>query len=641
MKKKWLFVYIRLSKRSNLCGIAGIWSSNEISRDRLASLRKASDAMAERGPDNCGELLLSNCWLAHRRLSIIDTTAKSNQPMVSKSYSLIFNGEIYNFADLRSQLIDAGEEFKTTGDTEVLLKGLAAYGIDFLEKVNGFFSLGFYDQEKDELILARDRYGIKPLYYSQQDNDVIFGSSLETITPYISQPEIDEESLSLYLGLSYIPYPKTILKNVKKLAPGHCLLVSKKEIRESEFYAINRERNSNETISKATKRVRRLVESSVERRMVADVPVGTFLSGGVDSSIITHLVSRLDKSTPSFSIGFPDHPFFDESQKAREIAEYLGIENHVVQVTDAEIESELGAILDSLQEPFADSSAVLVHLLSKYARKWVKVILSGDGADELFGGYNKHRALFRSARPSISNTLLKTSSPILDSLPESRNQKVLNKLRKAKRYSRGLRSNFNQRYIEWACFTPPFKVNKLLKNHSQPFPLHALNGHIESLREDDFNSVLHADFRLVLSNDMLTKVDLMSMNNGLEVRVPFLDHELVDYVFSLPEEYKLNKKSGKILLKKAFENDFPEGYFDSSKRGFEAPLTRWFKGPLKDSLEAYVGRDFIEEQGIFDSHEVQQLIRRVNGSSPGDSPFTLWAIYVFQHWYKRLGITKN
>jgi len=635
MLKKGLFVYFRPCKRTVLCGIAGIWSKKDLSTSRLAALEKASEIIAKRGPDASGKVSLSNCALAHRRLSIIDTDPRSDQPMRKGSYSLIFNGEVYNYQELKEDLISKGHSFQTEGDTEVLLLGLIEEGTQFLKKVNGFFAFGFYHESENKLIIGRDRYGIKPIYFHRSGDEVIFGSSLGTIMPYLSNPQIDQESLSLYLGLSYIPFPKTILCHVEKLAPGTCLIVQGDTVEKEVFYKLKRGIGKDVSPEKARQEVREKLTESVRKRMVSDVPLGTFLSGGVDSSIITQIASQFDRSIPAFSIGFPDQPYFDESHKAAEIAKHLGVEHHILEVSENDLDEHLDDILNAMDEPFADSSGILVNLLSEFARKKVKVTLSGDGADELFGGYNKHRALLRSSKKDWKNNLLKNASSFLDMLPSSRNQKAFDRFRKIQRYSNGLQSEFKDRYLEWACFTPEKQVANLIKSHRGYAESQTIKSYLERLDESDFNSVLETDFSLVLANDMLCKVDGMSMHRSLEVRVPFLDHDLVDYVFTLPPELKLNNRSGKTLLKEAFANEFPIGFFSGSKRGFEAPLTHWFRGPLRDRLDRLFRKKIIEEQGLFEHDQIQDLIHTALSRSPGDSPHTLWALLVFQHWYDR------
>lgn len=630
---------LQISKK-DLCGIAGIWSSENLNRRDLEKLTISSSAIARRGPDAEGVYSSERSALSHRRLSIIDTDERANQPMRKGPYSLVYNGEIYNFRELRKLLrSEYGAEFRTASDTEVLLHGLINEGPGFIKKLNGFFAFAFYDERNHHILIARDRFGIKPLVYAHRDNRFYFGSGLGTIMPFLERPEIDGESLSLYLGLSYIPAPKTILQGVSKLEPGYFLSVDSSGLKCEEYYEVSAIDKKDIGYEEAKKELKIKLEDSVQKRLVSDVPLGTFLSGGVDSSVISLLASRHKKDIPAFSIGFPDQPYFDESQRAAVTAKHLGLDHHVVEVREKDLDEHLEDILSAMDEPFADSSGILVNLLSEFAAKYVKVALSGDGADELLGGYNKHRGLLRSIQPDWKNKTLKRASGALGVLPSSRNKKRFNQVRKLQRYSRGLNLNFRERYLEWACFTPEERVSEILRSHHRYSESEVMAHYLDKLNEERFNSVLKTDFSLVLSNDMLCKVDGMSMHRSLEVRVPFLDHDLVDFVFSMPSEYKLNQKSGKLLLKEAFAEGFQEGFFDHSKKGFEAPLTHWFRGPLRERIEKYFDRQIIEDQGLFEYEAVRTVIRKALGRSPGDYPHTLWALLVFQYWYFHQFIT--
>jgi asparagine synthase (glutamine-hydrolysing) len=620
-----------------VCGIAGIWTLGELNDIHRESFRKAVKCIDHRGPDSRGDKAYTNAMLGHSRLAIIDTSERANQPMVDTSgrYCLVFNGEIYNHAALGKDLIKTyGVTMRSSSDTEVLLYGLIHEGAHFLSKINGFFAFGFYDTLQKVLLCARDRYGIKPFYYSSAPDEVAFGSTLTAVMPFRQKIEIEPKSLFAYLQLSYIPDPLSMVKGIHKLAPGHLLKAGADGVAIQPWYHIDENAAPSEGNPVST--FKELLQNAVRRRLLADVPVGTFLSGGLDSSVITLLASRERADIPAFSIGFPKQAFFDESAAARAMAKHLKVKHHVFDVYAKDLEEELSNILNAMDEPFADSSAVLVSILSKRTRQEVKVALSGDGADELLGGYNKHRALLRSLDIGFVNNTLRGSAGFLNLLPASRNHPLSNKLRKVKRYSRGLKLDFAERYLEWASFTPGKEVTQLL----QP----SMNVHgmapevLEKLRQldpRDFNSVLRTDMGLVLAGDMLHKVDSMSMHRSLEVRVPFLDHEVVSHVFGLPAGQKIDKDSGKKLLRKAYGPEFPAGFFDKGKRGFEAPLRHWLNTVLSPELDRLTGIHFIESQGIFNFREVQKLRRRVRSLNSGDAPHTLWAILVFQHWWER------
>lgn len=591
-------------------------------------------AIEHRGPDARGTETRGNWNLLHTRLSIIDTDPRANQPMSDPEgrYTLVFNGEIYNFRQLRNELNAARPiDFTTAGDTEVLLHGLIRHGEAFIQKINGFFAFAFYDAYSGELLLVRDRFGIKPLYYHPSAETFVFGSNLAAVMAGIDRKNISAKSLSLYFQLSYIPAPYSILEDVYKLEPGHLLKITADKVEKHKYYHLKGSSHPETTpsFSEATARFSSLLEASVERRLVADVPLGGFLSGGIDSSVIALLIKAQKPDIPVFSIGFPDRPFFDESQRAARIAGHLGLQHHVFEVRDTDIDERLNDILDAFDEPFADSSAVLVSLLAEQARKDVRVVLSGDGSDEILGGYNKHRALLRSLDNTLINRLFKAGSPLLKYAPESRNGYLMNVLRQAKRYSQGLNTDFAGRYKAWASFTPGDIVKELLRE-----PM-AVTLPVAMPRTGDFNTVLQADLDLILPNDMLYKVDLMTMQHALEARVPFLDHTLVEYVFSLPSAYKIEKSSGKRILKNAFGKYFPDGAFSRPKKGFEAPLSHWLRGPLSGMRQKYFSTAFIRRQGLFDDETVRKLEKKALGHSPGDTPHTVWALLVFQHWYVR------
>jgi len=616
-----------------LCGIAGIWNKSESNSKDEETVNAMLGLLSKRGPDAQAIVKSHHTVLGHTRLSIIDLNERSNQPITAESgrYSLTFNGEIYNYKSLKVELENTFQtKFKTQGDAEVLLYGLIWYGVDFVKKINGFFAFAFYDNQKNTLIIARDRFGIKPLYYKHSHDRFSFSSSLSSLMKDVARPEICLDNLATYLQLSYSPAPNTILKNVYKLMPGSFITIDKTGVNQSIYYYIPdtlpfSESQKQHSISD----FKTLMHNSVRNRLQADVPLGTFLSGGFDSSVIALLASRDKPDIPTFSIGFPDQPFFDESKRATAIARHLGVKHHLINISDKEISDKVSSIFDDFDEPFADSSAILVQILCEYARKEVKVVLSGDGADEIMGGYNKHRALLRSMNRGFVNTGLKATSRVWDKVPESRNTHLLNALRKVKRYSKGLNHNFTDRYFKWSSFTPRSVVNRLLLQNTH---IKLPDLHIDPT---DFNTILRADTQMVLPNDMLHKVDVMSMSRGLEVRVPYLDHHLVNFLFKLPASEKIHVHRGKLILHKAFEDEFPKKFFNSPKKGFEAPLSDWLKGPLSELTDHYLSEAFLNTQGIFSFTAVKELETKAKSNFPGDSPHTIWAILVFQSWYSK------
>ncbi len=631
-----------------MCGITGIFAFNMAGRVHMINLAKATHCLDHRGPDAFGTHFEDNAALGHRRLSIIDLSEEANQPMKDETgrYIMVYNGEIYNYREVRADLMNKGVAFSTSSDTEVLLKAFIHYRESCLEKLNGFFAFAIFDREKEELFVARDRYGIKPLYYLYDEDKFLFASEMQSIVSYGIARKIDFESLFTYLQLNYIPAPHTIFKDVKVLMPGGYLRVRKKELEVKTYYEIPYHPDSLSlqklSYEQQQQRLRELMDASVKKRLVADVPVGAFLSGGIDSSVITGIARKYKEDLHTFSIGYADEPFFDETHYAQLVAEKFGTRHTVFSLTTKEIEDHLFDALDKIDQPFADSSALPVFILSKKTREHVTVALSGDGADELFSGYNKHSAFLRASRHDFANTLLRIAGPFTFLLPQSRNSAITNSFRQVARYSKALHADIKERYWQWAALASEKTAFGLLSQESkkhferQVF-LERKDALFHSLsKENDFNEILLADMQLVLPNDMLKKVDLMSMAHALEVRVPFLDKDVVDFVFSLPADSKINVHMRKRILQDAYREMLPTELYNRPKQGFEVPLLRWFRGSLRGIIKDDLLSDrFIAEQGVFDVKAVRNLKKKLFSWNPGDVHAQVWALIVFQHWWKR------
>ena len=381
-----------------MCGITGIFAFNQVGRLNMINLAKATEVIDSRGPDNQGLFHNDFVGLGHRRLSIIDTSAEANQPMtdVSGRFRIIYNGEIYNYKQLRQELEATGIQFSTASDTEVLLNLYIQLGENGLSKLNGFFSFAIYDNQEHKLFIARDRFGIKPLHYYYDQDKLIFASELKSIFAYGIEKELDYTTLYTYLQLNYIPAPKSMLKGINKLLPGHFLTVKNADVRVNQYYNLNKQIvQFTGSFEAAVNQFSGIMEESVVSRLVSDVPIGTFLSGGLDSTVVSAIAARNVDSLKTFSIGFKDDPFFDETNYANKAAKLLNTEHTVFKLSNNDLYQHVFDMLDYLDEPFADSSALAVYILSKETRKQVTVALSGDGADELFAGYNKHAALLK------------------------------------------------------------------------------------------------------------------------------------------------------------------------------------------------------------------------------------------------------
>ena len=630
-----------------MCGITGVFAFNLVGKFNIINLAAATMALEKRGPDNQGLYSDQFVGLGHRRLSIIDTSAAAHQPMWDETdrYSIIFNGEIFNFQELRKELENKGISFSTHSDTEILLKLYIEEKEKCFNKLNGFFAFCIYDKQDQTFFLARDRYGIKPLLYVMDEDKFLFASEMKSLLAYGIEKELDYTSLHTYLQLNYIPAPRTIFKKVKKLLPGHYIEVRSQKLEVRKYYEIPYGTDKQEEplpYEDAKRRLSWLLEASVQRRLVADVPLGAFLSGGIDSSVVTAIASKHKPDLHTFSIGFRDEKFFDETEYARLVAKHLKTEHTAFSLTNDNLYEHVHSILDYIDEPFADSSAINVYILSKETRKYSTVALSGDGADELLAGYNKHAAFHRILNKAWKENTVESLLPLWNLLPKSRSNPFANKIRQLQRFAEGMKLSPKERYWGWAGYAGEAQAMNLLSETSQQqFAATEYQnfkaGLLTAIQDKGtMNDVLLADMQLVLPNDMLTKVDLMSMANSLEVRVPFLDVEVVNFLFSLPAEYKINSELRKRILQDTYRDILPIQLYNRPKKGFEVPLLKWFQKEMKSLiLDDLLSKKFITEQNIFNYTEIEKLKRKLFSSNPEDIHARIWGLIVFQWWWKK------
>ncbi len=622
-----------------MCGITGIWAFNEKGRSHLKNLTDSTQSMTHRGPDDHGIYQDDFVGLGHKRLSIIDTSPAGHQPMSTSDnrYTIVFNGEIYNYQALRKTLESQGVTFRSDSDTEVLLQLLIHEGKKAIQKLNGFFVFAFYDQQANTLLIARDRLGIKPLLYFQDEDKFLFASEMQAVLAYALDRKIDQTALGYYLQLNYTPAPFTMMEGVKKLLPGHLIEIQNGQAQITAYYEIPKRDLASKIMSyeDAKKELRVKLDESVKKRMIADVPLGCFLSGGIDSSVITAIASQYTDQLSTFSIGFSDNKFFDETHYAESVASKFRTQHTTFKLSNEEIFSHLHDMVDHLDEPFADSSAIPVYVLSKKTREHVTVALSGDGADEIFSGYNKHEAWWKMEHDGIFKNMVKAMQPIASILPKSRSGKWSNYMRQILRFAKAAQLDRTDRYWFLASISSESDIKNLL--NSNWIDDGSKNQWMKPLEDyQDISDFLRTDTDFLLPNDMLKKVDLMSMANSLEVRVPFLDHEVVDYVFSLPENFKIDGKMRKKILQDTFRELLPPELYQRPKKGFEMPLLDWLKNSLGQELDQEVfNRDKVDEQQIFNWKHLEQMKKKLHSKNPEDSHAQVWAIYAFQKWYNR------
>jgi len=628
-----------------MCGITGIITNYTLSSDELARTKKAADRLAKRGPDAEGMVNYESTVLAHRRLSIIDTNEGSNQPMedVSHRYSIVFNGEIYNYKILKKDLEEKGYKFNNESDTEVLLNGYDCYGTAFLNKLNGFFAFVIYDKLEKTSLVARDRFGIKPLLFYKKESAFYFASEMKALLEFDIPREIDHTSLYTYLQLNYVPEPHSMIKDVKKLKPGHYLKIdAQNRVQKIPFYQIDYPKVDAKYLDlgyeQAKTQFLELLDRSIERRLVADVPLGTFLSGGIDSSLVTALASKKISNLSTFSIGFKDDPHFDETEYALEVAKKFNTNHHVFSLSRNDLLESLHQTLDYIDEPFADSSALAVNALSRETKKYVTVALSGDGADEMFSGYHKHMGEFLMRQKGVKQQMVKKLSPIWSALPKSRNSSLGNFFRKLDKFATGSSLSKGERYWLWASLlNEADAANLMLKRPEKGSYLKRKEEILAVISKGkDFNDVLFTDVNLVLQSDMLRKVDLMSMANGLEVRTPFLDHELMNFAFSIPSNFKIDGQMKKKIVQDAARDILPEMLYNRPKKGFEVPLGDWMRNELSDLINNdLLSEEFIKNQNLFNVSYVNELKLKLHSMDPEDSQANIWAILVFNSWWKK------
>ena len=628
-----------------MCGIAGAYAFKDKPVEQQW-LQHAAASLNKRGPDNQNFVTIGSASLVHARLSIIDTSVGANQPIYDESgrYAIIFNGEIFNFQTIREELLQKGVPFKTHSDTEVLLYAYIHFGESFLHKLNGFFAFAIHDKVQDSLFIACDRFGIKPLYYCKDEDYLFFGSELKTILQFPVKKEVNWSSVSLYFQLNYIPGKNSIFKNIQRLEPGHQILIHKSEIILKKWYtipynALEAEQNQL-TYEEQKKKLVELMDDSVRLRLIADVPLGAFLSGGIDSSVVTVMAARHTKNLNTFSIGFEGNDFFDETPYANLVAKHFKTNHTVFKLKNDDLFESLHELLAYTDEPFADSSALLVNILSKFTRKHVTVALSGDAGDELFAGYNKHYGEWQTRSNSWQANIIHLLQPVWEKLPKSRSGKISNKVRQLERFAIGMDLSPAERWWRWCCINDLSFAQKLLgdKVDAGMTELIETRQQFSSLVSFDgtLNDDLLADVGMVLPYDMLVKVDRMSMRNSLEVRVPFLDYRIVEFAFTLPVSSKINGNIKKKIVQDAFRDVLPQELYNRPKKGFEVPLLQWFRTDLKDKiLNDWLSDEYIKAQGVFNVEMIQQLKLQLFSSNPGDVHAQIWALIVFQNFWRK------
>lgn len=622
-----------------MCGIAGHHAFRHASGPE-PDIRSALKEIAHRGPDDEGVFSHDGTVLGHRRLSIIDTSSAGHQPFTDDGgrYTIVFNGEAFNYKELRAQLMAEGERFRSHSDTEVVLRLFALKGPSFLHEINGFFALAIHDNQTGGLFLARDRFGVKPLFHAEHQGRLLFASELRAISALGVPRIVDPVSLRMYFTHYYIPAPFSILRGVRKVPPGHAVTVTKEGATVHRWYDARSAARSTPSVKDPAQHLRTLLDDSVRLRLISDVPIGTFLSGGLDSSIISALAKRHKPDLRTFSIGYADR-YYDETPFAEAVARHIGSQHTTFTLTNDDLAASYESLLTAIDEPFADQSALPSYILNQRTRAEVTVALSGDGADEVFGGYRKHQAELRMRQPGLTERLAMLGAPLWRALPKSRNNPLTDRFRQLDRFARSARLTTTDRYLALAAWDDDLDAGALIAARADDAEFNARREAIAGplAGSTDLNDLLWADLGTVLPDDMLHKVDLTSMAHALEVRTPFLDRRVVEFAFSLPAETKFRRGTGKDLLRTAFRNLLPSVTTTRAKRGFEVPLTPMLKGPMRHRVEALRDQAALLEAGLVPK-EVQRVLDRFMSADPGSSQATVHALIVYMAWWEaRIG----
>lgn len=618
-----------------MCGLGGLIYFDRGREIDKTILKKMADSIRHRGPDDEGFYINQNVGLAFRRLSIIDLNT-GHQPLsnANQSIHLVFNGEIYNFLELRKLLDQKGYIFKTHTDTEVILHLYEEYGVNCLQYLRGMFAFSIWDNNKQQLFCARDRFGIKPFYYYSDDQKFVFGSEIKAILASGNiNKELSYEALDSYFAFGYITSDLSIYKKIKKLQPGNYLLLSFKQkvtLDIKRYWDIYFEPDYSKSESQWAEEIESTLSETVKLHMISDVPLGAFLSGGIDSSSVVAMMAR-NSNLPiqTFSIGFKEQKY-NEIEFAREIAQKYGC-IHREQIIEPESVSLLPRLASAYDEPFADSSAIPTYYVSKFAREHVTVALSGDGGDELFAGYEIYRYFQKIYKNTSSSGSIKQLlwGNIYKLIPQKVSGKGL-------AYFLSQNKNFLGAYL---CIWPKEDRKKLiLNNHLFTNPKKSSENFKEEIlrknkNHDFITNLQNLDMQTYMVDDILTKVDRASMLNSLEVRVPLLDHKFAELTFRIPWSLKLNNKDGKYILKKSMSKFLPGNILKHPKQGFNVPLSIWFK----DDLKEYIADTLLCQNPLLSLYLDKNYVKKIiedNHNGMRDLSGRIWSLLFFEEWLK-------
>lgn len=621
-----------------ICGIVGNMESSVIERMTLS--------LVHRGPDDGTTEVFPSHKLAlgHRRLSIIDLSASGRQPMRNEDGSIwiSFNGEIYNYHELKAGLDPQRHRFASQTDSEVLLHLYEERGAEGFKLLNGMFAFALYDARREKLFLVRDHLGVKPLYYTEANGQLLFGSEIKAIlAANVYSPEIDWQSAHDFFSFLYVPAPQTIFRGIHALPPAHWLeydLRARRIVKIERYWNVADwgTRNARANEIELSSELRQLMTDAVGKQMMADVPLGAFLSGGVDSNVIVGLMASQSKQVKTFTVLFdePEMTYYDERVEAQRVADKFATEHHELMI-DLSRPEEMLELIEHFDQPFGNTTFFLTYLLSKYTRESVTVALSGAGGDELFGGYPRYRAV--QAMKYLRLVPRVAAKAALAALSLQRDDFNDRRLHRVRALLAGLDSDPARQYLKWVYYLDEERKAKLFSKSNGHLASHrVLQTHLNDIPAnwDDGNRFSYLDVETFLPDNLLEYSDKMSMAWALELRVPFLDPRVVELAFQIPFSMKLNRAGSKTILRKTFADLIPTENLRAPKKGFNVPLGGWMRTKLDHFFDELLPRDYVQREGIFDYDYIQQL-REEHRRGQRDNAYELFAVLIFDAWYRK------
>ena len=627
-----------------MCGIAGILALDERASVDRRVLEAMNATLVHRGPDSAGvyEEEEGRVGLAIRRLAIIDV-AGGDQPITNEDGSvwIVFNGEIYNFADLRRELEGRGHRFRTRSDTESIVHAYEEWGDDCVTWLRGMFAFALWDASRRRLLLARDRVGVKQLFYAEVDGQLVFGSEIKAL---LAHPRVERRlrpaALNHFLTYLYVPEPLTMFEGIHELRAGHLLVAERGGLKIRPYWQLRYDPDPEMSVETAAEGLRAHLDEAVRVQLISEVPLGAFVSGGIDSGSVVALMARhSDAPVKTFTVGYTrGGQEFDERVYARELATRYGTEHHELEM-QPDVVSIASRLVRAFDQPLADSSAIPTWYLSQFTRQHVTVALSGLGGDEVAAGYERHRGAVLAERLHwLPGWFLRGAlQPLVDALPDPRSGNQWPQ--RAKRFVRAAGLPFDERFFEMLAqlsreAREELLTSEILEQIDLDEPKQHYQGYLDSVAEaDPLNRALYADLKLYLPGNLLTVTDRMSMAHSLEVRVPFLDHELLEFAARIPPSYKLRGMERKHILKRAVAELLPESFFRRRKMGFSPPLTVWFRNELRSFVEDTLSESAIRHAGVFRYPAVRRLLD-AHFARQANYDNQIWALVTFMLWYR-------